>query len=94
METFAEKKTAYLKNYLSINIPEIGNNLMEVLYTKPLKYTLYEGGDWIDWTNKELLRDWSKLRDKYSVNVCGKNIHSFLFEDSIQWDCINGWRIK
>ncbi len=51
---------------------------------RPIKFTLTEGGDWIDW----------KDRKKFNKPPSGIVAHSILFDTGAIFDMYGGWRIK
>lgn len=69
---------------------------------KPMKFTSYEGGNWLPWpdysiTEKELerlLSSISRSTDKNTVVIHGIYVHSLFFETGLRWDVRNGWNLR
>ncbi len=64
---------------------------------KVLKYTINEGGLWLSWPYGSVEKSQLRKRHKTSVLISGEDgsagtVHSLLFEDGKEWDCVNGMR--
>jgi hypothetical protein len=63
------------------------------IHPKPLKFTLYEGSGFILWPKTQCLDpDVLIQRNARFINFAGMTIHSIVFLNKEEWDCINGFR--
>ncbi len=56
----------------------------------PIRYTEFEGGDWLPWTEGEVSDTALAQRAGDTVVINNVRVHSLITRSGMRWDCVHG----
>ena len=56
----------------------------------PNRYTEFEGGDWLPWTEGEVSDAALKQRSGDTVVINNVRVHSLVTRSGLRWNCVHG----